>query len=135
MISQAAYHSLMMLCECLSRLYLPDVLFAALRLPLLLAECFPPPQSQPELSRNVLSPINLERWYQDIMAAGEPQPCPPPLPAKSFSTRRQGQVNSPRLLPHGSLLSLSSVFNCIEFRVLLTAGQIHCQHCVKTKSR
>ncbi|KAI3373589.1 hypothetical protein L3Q82_022184, partial [Scortum barcoo] len=49
-------------------------------------------QSQPELSRNALSPLNLERWYQDIMAAGEPQSCPPPLPAKSFSARRQGQL-------------------------------------------
>ncbi|XP_076607327.1 pleckstrin homology-like domain family B member 1 isoform X4 [Chaetodon auriga] len=49
-------------------------------------------ESQPELSRNAMCPINLERWYQDIMAAGEPQSCPPPLPAKSFSTRRQGQL-------------------------------------------
>ncbi|XP_070699740.1 pleckstrin homology-like domain family B member 1 isoform X6 [Pempheris klunzingeri] len=49
-------------------------------------------ESQPELSRNTMPPINLERWYQDIMAAGEPQSCPPPLPAKSFSARRQGQL-------------------------------------------
>ncbi|XP_018547864.1 pleckstrin homology-like domain family B member 1 isoform X6 [Lates calcarifer] len=49
-------------------------------------------ESQPELSRNALPPLNLERWYQDIMAAGEPQSCPPPLPAKSFSTRRHGQL-------------------------------------------
>ncbi|XP_056253215.1 pleckstrin homology-like domain family B member 1 isoform X9 [Seriola aureovittata] len=49
-------------------------------------------ESQPELSRNAMPPINLERWYQDIMAAGEPQSCPPPLPAKSFSTRRHGQL-------------------------------------------
>uniref|UniRef100_A0A1A8JFY2 Pleckstrin homology-like domain family B member 1 n=1 Tax=Nothobranchius kuhntae TaxID=321403 RepID=A0A1A8JFY2_NOTKU len=49
-------------------------------------------QSQPELSRNAMPPINLERWYQDIMAAGEPQSCPPPLPAKSFSTRRHRQL-------------------------------------------
>ncbi|KAM8897823.1 pleckstrin homology-like domain family B member 1 isoform 3-T3 [Spinachia spinachia] len=49
-------------------------------------------QSQPELSRNVMSPINLERWYQDIMAAGEHQSCPPPLPAKSLSTRRHSQL-------------------------------------------
>ncbi|XP_055004555.1 pleckstrin homology-like domain family B member 1 [Boleophthalmus pectinirostris] len=39
-----------------------------------------------------LPPINLERWYQDIMAAGEPQSCPPPLPAKSFSARRHAQL-------------------------------------------
>lgn len=56
---------------------------------------FPSPQSHPELSRNTMAPINLERWYQDIMAAGEPRPCPPPLPAKSFSARRHSQVNSP----------------------------------------
>lgn len=49
-------------------------------------------QSQPELSRNAMPPINLERWYQDIMAAGEPESCPPPLPAKSFSARRHGQL-------------------------------------------
>uniref|UniRef100_UPI003AAF1802 pleckstrin homology-like domain family B member 1 n=1 Tax=Centroberyx gerrardi TaxID=166262 RepID=UPI003AAF1802 len=58
--------------------------------------CGPAPflsaQSQPELSRNAMPAIDLERWYQDIMAAGEPQSCPPPLPAKSFSTRRQGQL-------------------------------------------
>ncbi|XP_073334874.1 pleckstrin homology-like domain family B member 1 isoform X2 [Pagrus major] len=68
-------------------------------------------QSQPELSRNAMPPINLERWYQDIMAAGEPRPCPPPLPAKSFSTRRQGQllksksdgeVGQAAALPHSS---------------------------------
>lgn len=52
------------------------------------------PQSQPELHRNVMAPINLERWYQDIMAAVEPPSGPPPLPAKSFSARRHGQVNS-----------------------------------------
>ncbi|XP_038565099.1 pleckstrin homology-like domain family B member 1 isoform X6 [Micropterus salmoides] len=51
-----------------------------------------PCESQPELSRNAMPPINLERWYQDIMAAGEPPSCPPPLPAKSFSARRQGQL-------------------------------------------
>ncbi|KAM4726688.1 LOW QUALITY PROTEIN: pleckstrin homology-like domain family B member 1 [Anableps anableps] len=49
-------------------------------------------QSHAELSRNAMPPINLERWYQDIMAAGDSQSCPPPLPAKSFSTRRHGQM-------------------------------------------
>ncbi|XP_057676076.1 pleckstrin homology-like domain family B member 1 isoform X1 [Corythoichthys intestinalis] len=49
-------------------------------------------KSQPELSGNAMPPINLERWYQDIMAAGEPRSCPPPLPAKSFSARRHGQL-------------------------------------------
>ncbi|KAM3600707.1 uncharacterized protein V6R79_001038 [Siganus canaliculatus] len=50
-------------------------------------------ESQPDLSRNAMTPINLERWYQEIMAAGESQSCPPPLPAKSFSSRRQGQLS------------------------------------------
>ncbi|XP_076025031.1 pleckstrin homology-like domain family B member 1 isoform X2 [Genypterus blacodes] len=59
--------------------------------------CGPAPflsaKSQPDLSRNAMPPINLERWYQDIMAAGEAQSsCPPPLPAKSFSSRRHGQL-------------------------------------------
>ncbi|KAK5858372.1 hypothetical protein PBY51_002517 [Eleginops maclovinus] len=49
-------------------------------------------QSHPDLSRNTLPPINLERWYQDIMAAGESRSCPPPLPAKSFSARRHSQL-------------------------------------------
>lgn len=71
----------------------------AVLLPFPLAGCCSSPQSQPELHRNALPPLNLERWYQDIMAAGEPQPCPPPLPAKSFSARRQGQVNSSLFLP------------------------------------
>ncbi|XP_060912526.1 pleckstrin homology-like domain family B member 1 isoform X5 [Labrus mixtus] len=48
-------------------------------------------ESQPELSRDVMPPLNLESWYQEIMSAGE-QSCPPPLPAKTFSTRRQGQL-------------------------------------------
>ncbi|XP_030217901.1 pleckstrin homology-like domain family B member 1 isoform X6 [Gadus morhua] len=45
-----------------------------------------------QLHQGALPAMNLERWYQDIMAAGEhQQACPPPLPAKSFSSRRQGQ--------------------------------------------
>ncbi|CAL1573623.1 unnamed protein product [Knipowitschia caucasica] len=47
--------------------------------------CFHSVQSQSDLP-----PINLESWYQDIMAAGEAQSCPPPLPAKS--TRRHPQL-------------------------------------------
>ncbi|XP_019719692.1 pleckstrin homology-like domain family B member 1 isoform X6 [Hippocampus comes] len=60
-------------------------------LPLAVADAVPC-ESQPELSRNAMPPINLERWYQEIMAAGEPRSCPPPLPAKSFSARRHGQL-------------------------------------------
>ncbi|XP_063059574.1 pleckstrin homology-like domain family B member 1 isoform X2 [Engraulis encrasicolus] len=53
-------------------------------------------ESQPELSRPHIPRLDLERWYQDLLNAGEPaqqqQPCPPPLPAKSHSTRRPMQV-------------------------------------------
>uniref|UniRef100_A0A8C8EY24 Pleckstrin homology-like domain family B member 1 n=1 Tax=Oncorhynchus tshawytscha TaxID=74940 RepID=A0A8C8EY24_ONCTS len=52
-------------------------------------------ESQPEWIRPHNPALNLERWYQDIMSAGEPhhQSCPPPLPAKSHSSRRPSQVN------------------------------------------
>ncbi|KAM9497270.1 pleckstrin homology-like domain family B member 1 isoform 7-T8 [Salvelinus alpinus] len=51
-------------------------------------------ESQPEWIRPHNPALNLERWYQDIMSAGEPhhQSCPPPLPAKSHSSRRPSQV-------------------------------------------
>lgn len=98
---------------------------------LLCLECFSSPQSQPELSRNAMPPINLERWYQDIMAAGEPQSsCPPPLPAKSFSSRRHGQVNAPLFLTRrwtllcltlSSLDLWSSLWIC--YNVCLVGGQ------------
>ncbi|XP_030217896.1 pleckstrin homology-like domain family B member 1 isoform X2 [Gadus morhua] len=67
------------------------------------SSAFPPPPPPPppppifsiqshQLHQGALPAMNLERWYQDIMAAGEhQQACPPPLPAKSFSSRRQGQ--------------------------------------------
>ncbi|XP_028839587.1 LOW QUALITY PROTEIN: pleckstrin homology-like domain family B member 1 [Denticeps clupeoides] len=45
-------------------------------------------ESQPQTTR-----LDLERWYQDLLTAGEKsQPCPPPLPAKSLSSRRPTQV-------------------------------------------
>ncbi|XP_072302408.1 pleckstrin homology-like domain family B member 1 isoform X8 [Eucyclogobius newberryi] len=53
---------------------------------------FPTPIGNIKESQPELQPINLERWYQDIMAAGEPQPCPPPLPAKSLSARKHAQL-------------------------------------------
>lgn len=90
----------------------PDAV--AVLLPFTLPGCFSSPQSQPELSRNALPPINLERWYQDIMAAGEPLSCPPPLPAKSFSTRRQGQVNPPLFLAHCFVLSWQVVVSVLN---------------------
>ena len=64
-----------------------------------------------QLHRGALPAMNLERWYQDIMAAGEhQQACPPPLPAKSFSSRRQGQVK-PLSLSLTLSLSLSFCFD------------------------
>ncbi|KAG9348554.1 hypothetical protein JZ751_002290 [Albula glossodonta] len=56
------------------------------------------PSVESEWSRPHIPPLDLERWYQEVMAAGEPsQLCPPPLPAKSFSTRRPGQVYRSKL--------------------------------------
>ncbi|XP_017557258.1 pleckstrin homology-like domain family B member 1 isoform X4 [Pygocentrus nattereri] len=50
-------------------------------------------ETQADRSRPLAPRLDLERWYQDIMAAGEPShACPPPLPAKSFSTRKPTQM-------------------------------------------
>ncbi|XP_066513422.1 pleckstrin homology-like domain family B member 1 isoform X2 [Hoplias malabaricus] len=50
-------------------------------------------ETKAERSRPLAPRLDLERWYQDIMAASEPSyACPPPLPAKSFSTRRPTQM-------------------------------------------
>ncbi|XP_060769174.1 pleckstrin homology-like domain family B member 1 isoform X3 [Neoarius graeffei] len=46
-----------------------------------------------ERKRPLVPRLDLERWYQDIMAVGDTShDCPPPLPAKSFSTRRPMQM-------------------------------------------
>ncbi|XP_044210618.1 pleckstrin homology-like domain family B member 1 isoform X3 [Thunnus albacares] len=42
---------------------------------------------QPEGSRPHLPKLDLEQWYQELMA-GSSQLCPPPLPAKALSGRR-----------------------------------------------
>ncbi|XP_041655816.1 pleckstrin homology-like domain family B member 1 isoform X4 [Cheilinus undulatus] len=42
---------------------------------------------QPECSRSHLPKLDLEQWYQELMA-GSSSLCPPPLPAKSQSARR-----------------------------------------------
>ncbi|XP_024300656.1 pleckstrin homology-like domain family B member 1 isoform X7 [Oncorhynchus tshawytscha] len=49
---------------------------------------------QPECSRPQIPTLDLEQWYQEVMAAVESsQLCPPPpLPAKPLSTRRPMQV-------------------------------------------
>ncbi|XP_066564912.1 pleckstrin homology-like domain family B member 1 isoform X3 [Amia ocellicauda] len=60
-------------------------------------------ESRPDWSRPQIPALDLERWYQEVMAAGEAAPlsanqlCPPPLPAKSFSARRPVQVYRSKL--------------------------------------
>uniref|UniRef100_W5M7L4 Pleckstrin homology-like domain family B member 1 n=1 Tax=Lepisosteus oculatus TaxID=7918 RepID=W5M7L4_LEPOC len=63
---------------------------------------------QPDGSRPLKPALDLEQWYQEIMAAGGDngpsanQLCPPPLPAKSFSARRPVQVCLRRLFTNSS---------------------------------
>ncbi|XP_035289148.1 pleckstrin homology-like domain family B member 1 isoform X17 [Anguilla anguilla] len=53
---------------------------------------------EPDWTRPQIPAVDLERWYHEVMAAGEAgQPCPPPLPAKSLSGRRPAQVFRSRL--------------------------------------
>ncbi|XP_029106771.1 pleckstrin homology-like domain family B member 1 isoform X4 [Scleropages formosus] len=58
---------------------------------------------EPDWGRPQIPALDLERWYQEVMATGEPgplstsQPCPPPLPAKSLSARRTAQVYRSKL--------------------------------------
>ncbi|XP_014017977.1 pleckstrin homology-like domain family B member 1 isoform X5 [Salmo salar] len=47
---------------------------------------------QPERSRPQIPTLDLEQWYQEVMAAGESSHLCPPLPAKSLSLRRPMQV-------------------------------------------
>lgn len=49
-------------------------------------------QYQPERSRPQIPTLDLEQWYQEVMAAGESSHLCPPLPAKSLSLRRPMQV-------------------------------------------
>ncbi|XP_060718483.1 pleckstrin homology-like domain family B member 1 isoform X3 [Tachysurus vachellii] len=60
-----------------------------------MSQCDPAQSLSAEAERNkpLLPRLDLERWYQDIMAVGDTShACPPPLPAKSFSTRRTMQM-------------------------------------------
>ncbi|XP_055055340.2 pleckstrin homology-like domain family B member 1 isoform X4 [Misgurnus anguillicaudatus] len=51
-----------------------------------------PVETQPAWSRPLIPRLDSERWYQEIMAAGEPSnACPPPLPAKCLSSRKPMQ--------------------------------------------
>ncbi|XP_064880607.1 pleckstrin homology-like domain family B member 1 isoform X7 [Oncorhynchus nerka] len=47
---------------------------------------------QPERSRPQIPTLDLEQWYQEVMAAGVSSHLCPPLPAKSLSPRRPMQV-------------------------------------------
>ncbi|XP_045069479.1 pleckstrin homology-like domain family B member 1 [Coregonus clupeaformis] len=47
---------------------------------------------QPECSRPQNPTLDLEQWYQEVMAAGESSQLCPPLPAKVLSARRPMQV-------------------------------------------
>ncbi|XP_016380247.1 pleckstrin homology-like domain family B member 1 isoform X7 [Sinocyclocheilus rhinocerous] len=52
-----------------------------------------PVETQPAWSRPSVPRLDSERWYQEIMAAGEPShACPPPLPAKCISSRKPMQI-------------------------------------------
>ncbi|XP_047676643.1 pleckstrin homology-like domain family B member 1 isoform X3 [Tachysurus fulvidraco] len=60
-----------------------------------LSLCF---ESQLERLRPQIPRLDLERWYQEVMAAGDPsQLCQPPLPAKDHSAHRPLQVYRSRL--------------------------------------
>ncbi|XP_056100857.1 pleckstrin homology-like domain family B member 1 isoform X8 [Rhinichthys klamathensis goyatoka] len=50
-------------------------------------------ETQPAWSRPSIPRLDSERWYQEIMAAGESShACPPPLPAKCLSSRKPMQI-------------------------------------------
>ncbi|CAB1347773.1 unnamed protein product [Coregonus sp. 'balchen'] len=51
-----------------------------------------PCEYQPECSRPQNPTLDLEQWYQEVMAAGESSQLCPPLPAKVLSARRPMQV-------------------------------------------
>ncbi|KAJ8276649.1 hypothetical protein COCON_G00084010 [Conger conger] len=61
---------------------------------------------EPDWTRPQIPAVDLERWYQEVMEAG--QPCPPPLPAKSLSGRRPAQVFRSRLDSDGGQTGLRS---------------------------
>nr|XP_055052233.1 pleckstrin homology-like domain family B member 1 isoform X16 [Misgurnus anguillicaudatus] len=60
-----------------------------------------------EWGRPHVPALDLELWYQEVMAAGHAnQLCPPPLPAKAFSARKPLQVYRSRLDSDSSQSSL-----------------------------
>ncbi|XP_073808345.1 pleckstrin homology-like domain family B member 1 isoform X26 [Danio rerio] len=84
-----------------------------------------PRETQPAWSRPSIPRLDSERWYQEIMAAGQPShSCPPPLPAKCLSSRKpmqmckqDGETNgtlSGRNTPTKSLPDLSPAYLDID---------------------
>ncbi|XP_016358897.1 pleckstrin homology-like domain family B member 1 [Sinocyclocheilus anshuiensis] len=80
--------------------------------------CLPSPHSsslslsferQSDWGRPQIAAIDLERWYQEVMAAGDAKHLcpPPPLPAKAFSSRKPAQVYRSRLDSDTSQSSIS----------------------------
>ncbi|XP_037402487.1 pleckstrin homology-like domain family B member 1 isoform X2 [Pygocentrus nattereri] len=68
-------------------------------------------EAQPEWLRPQMAGLDLERWYQEVMEAGDCSPlCPPPLPAKGHS-RRPLQVYRSRLDSDASQSSLRPKVN------------------------
>ncbi|XP_036415906.1 pleckstrin homology-like domain family B member 1 isoform X4 [Colossoma macropomum] len=68
-------------------------------------------EAQPEWLRPQMAGLDLERWYQEVMEAGDCSPlCPPPLPAKGHS-RRPLQVYRSRLDSDASQSSLRQKVN------------------------
>lgn len=50
---------------------------------------------QSDWGRPQMPALDLDRWYQEVMAAGDAnQLCPPPLPAKAFSSPKPAQVTA-----------------------------------------
>lgn len=75
-------------------------------------------QTQPAWSRPSIPRLDSERWYQEIMAAGESShACPPPLPAKCISSRKHMQVNSLNLSVFSSACILYP-FSVLKLSVL-----------------
>uniref|UniRef100_A0A672R8V4 Pleckstrin homology-like domain family B member 1 n=1 Tax=Sinocyclocheilus grahami TaxID=75366 RepID=A0A672R8V4_SINGR len=65
-------------------------------------------ERQSDWGRLQMPALDLERWYQEVMAAGDANHLcpPPPLPAKAFSSRKPAQVYRSRLDSDASQSSL-----------------------------
>ncbi|XP_058655666.1 pleckstrin homology-like domain family B member 1 isoform X8 [Onychostoma macrolepis] len=66
-------------------------------------------ERQSDWGRPQMPALDLERWYQEVMAAGDANHLcpPPPLPAKAFSSRKPAQVYRSRLDSDTSQSSIS----------------------------